>query len=57
MNSGRHFSISGAKVIYAKFSCLILDGFIAIGLRLGEKVFLNAGAQAVYIARDALFGM
>jgi type IX secretion system PorP/SprF family membrane protein len=55
-NSGFGILISGAKESFTQSQTFDLGLVYSYRLRLGEKSFLNAGAQASYIARDALFG-
>jgi type IX secretion system PorP/SprF family membrane protein len=55
-NSGFGVLISGAKESFTESQTFDLGLVYSYRLRLGERSFLNAGAQASYIARDALFG-
>lgn len=55
-NSGFGVLISGAKESFTQSQSFDLGLVYSYRLRLGEKAFLNAGAQASFMARDALFG-
>jgi type IX secretion system PorP/SprF family membrane protein len=55
-NSGFGILISGAKESFTQSQSFDLGLVYSYRLRLGEKAFLNAGAQASFMARDALFG-
>jgi type IX secretion system PorP/SprF family membrane protein len=54
-NSGFGILISGAKESFTQSQTFDLGLVYSYRLRLGEKSFLNAGAQASYMARDVLF--
>ncbi len=55
-NSGFGVLINGAKESFTQSQSFDLGLVYSYRLRLGEKAFLNAGAQASFMARDALFG-
>lgn len=54
-NSGVGVLLTGAKESFTQSQTFDLGLVYSYRLRLGQKSFLNAGAQASLIARDALF--
>ncbi len=55
-NSGFGILISGAKESFTQSQTFDIGLVYSYRLRLGDNSFLNAGAQASFIAREALFG-